>query len=1254
MWMRRLYRPPEPVSDTSSQRRGALCDPGTDDRAPTSATHRRRGAARGACPFPGVGPAAAAGGSCAWRAARRSAWSPSPAVFLRAGRGRGGQPLPLPPRRRRGVPGPGLALPARRPARPVAGRRPGAVRLDRRGLARGGAARAGPLRDARRHLHAGGHLGGGRARSCRSWRDLGVTVLEVMPVAEFPGRFGWGYDGVDLFAPTRLYGTPDDFRRFVDRGPRRSASASSSTSSTTTSARTATTSTQFADDYFTDRYETEWGEAINFDGAGRRAGARVLRRQRRLLDRRVPPRRPAPRRHAGDLRRLAPSTSWPTIGRARARGGARAATIYRRRRERAAGRAAGARRPSRAATASTRCGTTTSTTRAMVALTGRSEAYYTDYRGTPAGVHLGGQVRATSTRGSGTRWQKKRRGTPALGPAAGRVRHLPPEPRPGGQLGARAARCHQLTSPGRYRAMTALLLLAPGDADAVPGAGVRRVDARSSTSPTTSRSWPRWCAKGRREFLAQFPQPRRPEVQAATARPGTTRRRSSAASSTWPSATRHAEAVRAAPRPAAAAARGPGRSARQRPRGVDGAVLGPRGVRAALLRRTTATTGCCSSTSAATCTCDPAPEPLLAPPEGSALGSCSGRARTRATAAAARRAPDDRGRRLARFPGAARRCRAGARREPDATSLRSRPMTGLVRRACAGRAGRAAGRRVAARRASGWSPTAWAATPRARSAGVADAPLPRPADRRAAGAARPRDDAQPPVGAGAAARRRGRHARRRGARRGGARRARRRATCSEFRLEAGLPVWRYEVGGYVLEKRRPAAAPAEHRPRHATGWSAATGRCGCKLRPSVHFRAHDAPVSDAARAAVRADRASTTATRSSARRRPAAAAAAACTASDAGVHRSSAERIAGRALPGRGEPRLRGAAASCGARATSASTCARTRPATLVASTEPWETIRRPAARRTPARRARAARAGWSAAPPGRPRRARPAELVLAADQFIITPAGRVEDAARARAAGDEVRTVIAGYHWFTDWGRDTMISLEGLTLATGRHAEAGYILRTFAHYVRDGLIPNLLPRGRRTRASTTPPTPRSGSSTPSTATWTRPATATTLRLLLPTLRGHRRAPPARHALRHRRRSGRRPAAPGRGGLSAHLDGRQGRRLGGDAAARQGGRDQRPLVQRPAPAGAAGCARTGRRRRPPSCAALRRAGARSRSTGASGTSRGRLPLRRRRRRAGRRPGAAGPNQVFAISLPHPVLDPRPLGAGARRRSASGC
>src|SRR5262249_47616902 len=109
----------------------------------------------------------------------------------------------------------------------------------------------------------------------------------------------------------------------------------------------------------------------------------------------------------------------------------------------------------------------------------------------------------------------------------------------------------------------------------------------------------------------------------------------------------------------------------------------------------------------------------------------------------------------------------------------------------------------------------------------------------------------------------------------------------------------------------------------------------------------------------------------------------------------------------------------------------RGRDATLVASTESWETVfaLKPA-EAFRAERERRDRLVASARPeaqdgPGR-------ELVLAADQFLIIPAGRVEDAARARAAGDEVRTVIAGYHWFTDWGRDTMISLEGLTLTTG------------------------------------------------------------------------------------------------------------------------------------------------------------------------------------------------------------------------------
>ncbi|HET6675243.1 MAG TPA: amylo-alpha-1,6-glucosidase [Nitrospiraceae bacterium] len=88
--------------------------------------------------------------------------------------------------------------------------------------------------------------------------------------------------------------------------------------------------------------------------------------------------------------------------------------------------------------------------------------------------------------------------------------------------------------------------------------------------------------------------------------------------------------------------------------------------------------------------------------------------------------------------------------------------------------------------------------------------------------------------------------------------------------------------------------------------------------------------------------------------------------------------------------------------------------------------------------------------------------LSLAADQFIVFPGSRLEESALAQASGDEARTVIAGYHWFTDWGRDTMISLDGLTLCTGRHKEARAILRTFGNYIRDGLLPNLFPEGQR------------------------------------------------------------------------------------------------------------------------------------------------------------------------------------------------
>jgi maltooligosyltrehalose trehalohydrolase len=118
-------------------------------------------------------------------------------------------------------------------------------------------------------LHSGTFTREGTGAAAQSQLEelarIGITAIELMPVAEFDGRFGWGYDGVDMFAPSHLYGRPDDLRRFVDTahgcgmgvlldvvynhfGP------------------VGNYLRKFSPAYFTERYANEWGEAINFDG----------------------------------------------------------------------------------------------------------------------------------------------------------------------------------------------------------------------------------------------------------------------------------------------------------------------------------------------------------------------------------------------------------------------------------------------------------------------------------------------------------------------------------------------------------------------------------------------------------------------------------------------------------------------------------------------------------------------------------------------------------------------------------------------------------------------------------------------------------------------------------------------------------------------------------------------------------------------------------------------------------------------------
>ena len=280
----------------------------------------------------------------------------------------------------------------------------------------------------------------------------------------------------------------------------------------------------------------------------------------------------------------------------------------------------------------------------------------------------------------------------------------------------------------------------------------------------------------------------------------------------------------------------------------------------------------------------------------------------------------------------------------------------------------------------------------------------------------------------------------------------------DFRLDAGMPVWTYNVEGTVIEKR--VLMPHRQNTVHISYRLAdPDGRVRLELRPAMHFRPHEgslgAPLDEPYSVTAVEDRfefAAATMGTLPPLRVKAFGNAAAFT-----FERRYLQEVLYRTEEARGYE-SRGDLWSPGYFRFELQ---KAEWATLIASTEPWDTIRAldPAAaweidrirlKRLIGQAHQDAREGMGA------------ELVLAADQFIITPAGRVEDMARARALGDEVRTVIAGYHWFTDWGRDTMISLEGLTLTTCRHTEAGWILRTFSRYVRDGLIPNMFPEGEK------------------------------------------------------------------------------------------------------------------------------------------------------------------------------------------------
>jgi maltooligosyltrehalose trehalohydrolase len=293
------------------------------------------------------------------------------------------------------------------------------------------------------------------ARELEELARLGITVIELMPIAEFDGRFGWGYDGVDLSAPSHLYGTPDDLRRFVDcahalnmgvmldvvynhLGPSGNYLKA------------------FSPSYFTNRYGNEWGEAINFDGddAGPVREFFVANAGYWVDE-----------FHVDGLRLDATQQIFDSsaehvlsaIGRrVREKGGRRSTIVVA---EHEPQHTKLVRPAPEGGYGLDGLWNDDFHHSAMVAVTGRRDAYYLDTRGVPQEL-ISAVKYGYLFQGQHYEWQRGQRGTPALDVDPARfVVYLQNHDQVANS--ARGLRGHQLTSPGRWRAITALLLLAP-------------------------------------------------------------------------------------------------------------------------------------------------------------------------------------------------------------------------------------------------------------------------------------------------------------------------------------------------------------------------------------------------------------------------------------------------------------------------------------------------------------------------------------------------------------------------------------------------------------------------------------------------------------------------------------------------------------------------------------------------------------------------------------------------------------------------
>jgi maltooligosyltrehalose trehalohydrolase len=343
-------------------------------------------------------------------------------------------------------------------------------------------------------------------RELQSLAQLGVTAIEIMPLADFHGEFGWGYDGVNLFAPTRLYGRPDDFRRFVNHahslglgvildvvynhlGP------------------AGNFLNVFSPSYFTDRYKTDWGAAINYDGESSQPVREFMKSNAAYW---------IAEYHLDGLRLDATTDIFDQsaphilveIGQtARNAAGSRSIILIAEHESQQVILV----KPVEQNGYGLDCVWNDDFHHAAyAALTGRKEAYFTDYVGTPQ-EFISASRWGYLYQGQWYKWQNKRRGTPTLGlepPTF--VHYLESHDQVANSL--RGSRCHQLASPGNYRTLTALLLLGPGTPMLFQGQEFH------SSKPfhyfaDQAKDLTELVYAGRRDFLAQFSSLNTPEAQ---------------------------------------------------------------------------------------------------------------------------------------------------------------------------------------------------------------------------------------------------------------------------------------------------------------------------------------------------------------------------------------------------------------------------------------------------------------------------------------------------------------------------------------------------------------------------------------------------------------------------------------------------------------------------------------------------------------------------------------------------------------------